>query len=87
MMNDPAMPIDEGPSEEDLDRLSDETGYCPACGAEIWDEAPVCPKCRSVVSGGTLRRPPREDWFQRRFLAVVALLVVLAFIVLMFRMF
>ena len=81
------MAIDEGPSEEDLDRLSDETGYCPTCGAEIWDEAPVCPKCRAAVVGGTLRRPPMQDWFQRRWFAVIAIIVLLAFLILMLRLF
>ena len=83
----PPMTFDEGPSDEDLEKLSDDTGYCPECGAEIWDEAPICPKCRAVLSGHTLRRPPMQDWFQRRWLAVMCLLLLLAFLALMLRLF
>jgi len=36
----------EGPSEEDLERFSrEDTGYCPECGEEVWDDAPQCKAC------------------------------------------
>ena len=40
---------DEDPTDEDVDRFSGQTGYCPDCGKEIWDEAWQCPHCGSVV--------------------------------------
>ena len=43
--------VDEDPSEEDQQRFVEETGYCPECGEEIWDEAWQCPHCQEVVEG------------------------------------
>lgn len=43
--------IDEDPSDDDLDRFAGETGYCPDCGAEVWDEAYQCPHCEAVIEG------------------------------------
>ena len=47
--------IDEDPSDEDLDRFSAETGYCPDCGREVWDEAWECPHCGEVIEGRVSR--------------------------------
>lgn len=33
--------------------------YCPDCGAKIWDQADICPKCFSYLAGHTSRFPPR----------------------------
>lgn len=35
----------EGPSAADLDRFGGELSTCEHCGAEIYDQAPVCPVC------------------------------------------
>ena len=72
--------IDEGPSPEDLERFSDATAYCPDCGAEMWDQAEICPACGAAVGGGTLSRPPLEHWLRRRWLILVAMAALAAFL-------
>lgn len=69
--------IDEGPSSEDIARFSDETGHCPFCGAEIWDQADVCPQCRNYIGGDTLSRHPVQHWWRQKWWAVVVVLVLL----------
>lgn len=49
---------DEDPSAEDVDRFGDDSGYCPDCGQEVWDEAWQCPHCGEVIEGRILRDPP-----------------------------
>ena len=73
--------IDEDPSPEDLDRFSGETGWCPQCGAEVWDQAEFCPACGAQVGGRTLSRPPVEAGFRRRWLLLVAIIALLAFLI------
>lgn len=77
--------IDEGPSSEDIDHFDRDTAYCPDCGAEVWDEAEVCPKCHSFIGGQTLTRKPIQKWVDRRMalLVVIALLIAFGFIWLM----
>jgi len=69
--------IDEGPSPEDLARFSDESGHCPFCGAEVWDQADVCPKCRNYIGGDTLSTHPTERWFRGKSQVLVILAVLL----------
>jgi hypothetical protein len=66
---------DEDPSDEDVERFSGETAYCPDCGAEIWDAAEVCPKCFAYLGGNTSIRSGVAREKQRR--AVVALVIIL----------
>ena len=35
----------EGPSRADLERFGDEFRTCPECGADVYDQAELCPKC------------------------------------------
>ena len=72
--------IDEDPSPEDLERFSGDTAHCPACGAEIWDLAELCPACGATVGGRVAARPPVEDWFRRRWLILVVIVVLAAFL-------
>jgi hypothetical protein len=71
---------DEGPSPEDLDRFDRDHAYCPECGAEIWDQAELCPSCGCCVGGRTLGRPPIERWLRNRWLILVAFLAAAAFL-------
>lgn len=71
------MDVDEGPSAADLDRFGGDTGYCPACGAEVYDQAEFCPECGEHLGGAVKSRPPMEDWFRQRWIALVVVLVVL----------
>ena len=73
--------IDEEPSPEDLQRFGHDTAHCPACGAEIWDQADLCPACGDTVSGRVAGRPPVETWFRRRWLILVVIVVLAAFLV------
>jgi hypothetical protein len=65
---------DEGPSDEDLARFGDETGFCPDCGARVWDQADVCPVCFAYIGGETSRRPRAVSAHRR----IVVTLVVIA---------
>lgn len=78
--------LDEGPSPEDIDRFGggDETGYCPACGAEIWDLVDFCPKCRKALPSGPARRPPLEEHFRRKMLLLVVILMVVGLLLWLF---
>ena len=70
---------DEGPSSEDLDRFGGDTAHCPDCGAEIWDQAEVCPECHAYIGGNTSTRLPVESWFQRRWAVAIIIALVIAF--------
>jgi hypothetical protein len=63
--------------EADRQRLSSETGYCPECGAEIYDAADICPKCFTWIDGNTTHRRPSRVRSSLRVAVVVALLVVI----------
>ena len=38
----------EGPSAADLDRYGDELVSCIHCGAKIYDQAELCPRCGAI---------------------------------------
>jgi RNA polymerase subunit RPABC4/transcription elongation factor Spt4 len=38
----------EGPSAADLDRYGDEMVACIHCGAKIYDQAELCPRCGAI---------------------------------------
>ncbi len=69
--------IDEGPSAEDLERFSDDTAHCPFCGAEIWDEADICPKCRNYIGGDTLSKHPIQRTFEKKWITLVIIALIL----------
>lgn len=73
--------IDEGPSADDLERFSEDTAYCPECGAEISDLSEFCPQCGAAVSGRLGSRPPTEAWFRQRWKQFVVILVLIGFVV------
>lgn len=78
--------IDEGPSSEDLESFDRDTGYCSECGAEIWDQSDICPKCGFALTRGTLSRPPVEDWWRHRSIALIGLLTTAAFLWMLLRL-
>ncbi len=71
--------IDEDPSPEDIERFSGETGFCPDCGDEVWDQAGQCPSCGAFLAGQTATRHPVEGRLRRRWMVVVAVIALLAF--------
>jgi hypothetical protein len=72
--------IDEDPGSEDIDRFSSETACCPDCGAEIWDQAEVCPSCYAYLGGNVISRTPAQARFRRKWIVLVAILLLLAFV-------
>lgn len=79
--------IDENPSPEDIERFDREIAYCPDCGAEIWDQADVCPKCFAYLGGHTSSREPIQRWVHHRtiLLIIFGLLALFAFLWLLTR--
>ena len=75
------MAIDEDPSPEDLERFDHEDAHCPECGAEVWDQAEFCPACGTQVGGHTVGGTRRRRWRRKRWLLVVGLIALLAFLV------
>ena len=73
-------PDDEGPSSVDLDELGDDgpsqTVGCPACGAEIYEDADRCPVCGQYVTRG------RGVWAGKSWWWVLIGLIVLAMLIL-----
>lgn len=74
------MYIDEGPSEEDLQRFRDESGYCPKCGNEIWDSAEVCPQCGDYIGGQVSSRDPGKRNRRQQLVVIIAIIVLIAFL-------
>ena len=74
--------IDDDPLEEDIDRLDHDEAYCPECGAEVWDLAEVCPNCHEHISGRTLSRPLIQQEWRRKWIILIVLAVLIAFVLL-----
>ena len=73
---------DEGPSQEDIDRFEHETGFCPDCGSEVWDEAYACPECGEVIEGRIARIKPDPAGSRIGFRTTVVLVAVLVLVLL-----
>ena len=71
--------IDEDPTPEDIERFSGETGFCPDCGEELWDQAGQCPSCGVFLAGQTATRHPVEGRLRRGWIVLVAAITLLAF--------
>ena len=69
-------PVDEGPSEADLDRFGGETRLCPACHTEVWDGASICPECGLILDDA----PMRSGGLRRTVFTVGLILAGVAFI-------
>ena len=79
--------LDDDPSDEDLDRFSGQTGYCPDCGEEIWDEAWQCPHCGAVVENRVRRERLDEAGRQVSTRTKIALVVALVGLLLLWQLF
>ena len=76
--------VDELPSAADIERFGDDgdqTGWCPECGASVWDEAESCPSCGAWIGGRVLRRPPAATAFHRRMMVVITIAILIVFFV------
>jgi predicted amidophosphoribosyltransferase len=76
---------DDGPSPDDIARFNNDSGYCPECGETIYDQAEICPACHAYIGGHTLNRPPVAKRFEQRWIALVAIVVLLAFLLIVIR--
>lgn len=74
--------INEGPSAHDIERFSDETGRCPNCGAEVWDQAEFCPECGDQIGNDISRLGPIDRDMRNRMFIFIIVLVVIGFILL-----
>ena len=73
----------EGPSQEDIERFSsDESGYCPHCGEEIWDDVSQCTACGEWIQGNTSHRTPVENEFRKKMIILIIALALGAFVIL-----
>ncbi|MDG1899069.1 MAG: hypothetical protein P8I74_04320 [Phycisphaerales bacterium] len=76
--------VDDDPTDDDLDRFAGETGYCPDCGAEIWDEAYQCPHCNEIVENRVSHSPTdRAGGVLSARSVVVLVIVIIAVLVLL----
>lgn len=74
--------INEGPSAQDIERFSDDTGRCPNCGAEVWDQAEFCPECGDQIGSDISRRSPIDRDLRNRVFILIIALVVIGFVLL-----
>jgi uncharacterized membrane protein YvbJ len=73
----------EEPSQNDIERFSEEeTGYCPHCGEEVWDDVTQCPSCGTWLSDGTSHRNPIENEFRKKMIILIVLLALVSFVLL-----
>ncbi|MCH2146736.1 MAG: DUF2321 domain-containing protein [Phycisphaerales bacterium] len=73
--------IDELPSDEDIQRFSDETGFCPQCGEEIYDDSDWCPKCDNPIQGaGTSHKHPLSSIMTKKVGVILLVILLLAFL-------
>ncbi len=74
---------DEDPSDEDLERFGEDAArtvadaVCPDCGARVWSEADVCPKCFAYL-GGDAPRARGRGFFRRQWKVLVIVLLIIA---------
>jgi hypothetical protein len=54
--------LDEGPSEEDLERFGSATQTCPECGTELYDDVELCWKCGHALTGHGNGGPAWAVW-------------------------
>ena len=64
--------------EADQKRFSSDVAYCPECGAEIIDDADICPKCFTWIDGTTHSKPSK---LKRSLHTVVVVLLIVAAVV------
>ena len=70
----PRPEVDDGPSEEDIERFGGVTQACPECGTELFDDVTVCWNCGHVLSSVRSRGLP--TWA-----TIVVVLVVIAILI------
>lgn len=70
---------DEDPSEEDQARFGEDrvsTGYCPDCGAQVFDDADVCPRCFAFIAGEIRAKPKGGGFFREQWKVLLVLALI-----------
>jgi len=68
--------VDDGSDDGDSAVDADEpTIPCPFCKAEIWEDAPRCPRCGNELGGADMPAPRRPWW-----VLITALLLLYLFV-------
>ena len=65
---------------------ADTTGYCPECGAEVYDDADACPKCFAWITGRTLHKPPEDLALQKKVRQVIVFITLLTMFPIVLRL-
>lgn len=70
----------EESSDDDPDDLQsrhrrERRGFCPQCGAEVYEDADLCPKCFAWITGDVVRRHPQAAALGKRALAAIGILL------------
>jgi uncharacterized membrane protein YvbJ len=73
---------DEG-LDDDCDSDDDATVHCPACGADVFDDADQCPHCGHWITDAD-RRAQADASGASRFVRVVAIVLILIFLASLF---
>ena len=72
--------LDESPREEDIERFSsDETGFCPTCGMEVWDDSEQCPSCGAWMRDGTSHCDPVAHEFRKKMIILITIVILIGF--------
>jgi len=64
--------LDEGPSDEDVERFGDATVACPSCGTELYDDVALCYKCGRALNADDDTKVPGKGAL------LIVILVILA---------
>jgi hypothetical protein len=73
--------FDEGPSDDDLARFGSDDTLCPDCGARVWDQADICPKCFAFVGDGHARRSPIQQYMHQKMMLLIIIILLIAMMV------
>jgi hypothetical protein len=71
----------EGPSEADIAKFGTDDIECPDCGASVYFDAPMCPRCGYALAGGAvLTRSAKARSRRNAFIGIGAALALAGFI-------
>jgi len=59
----PDDPLDDDDDSDEPDDDRSETIRCPACGAEVYEDAPQCPACGDYITADTSPWSDRPTWW------------------------
>lgn len=72
--------LNELPSQDDIERFSNQTRTCPECKKEVFDDSEVCYHCGYAFERTTAGSSKNKPW-----VVVVVALLILAFVIFALR--